>query len=657
MNKLKEAALSYAAKGWSVFPVQANKKPFEGTNGVLDATTDIKKIEEWWERWPRANVAMDVGSSGMMVLDYDPGHDFDQLEDNIGRVHDTPLSSNTPRGGAHDFYQLKDGEIIPPSASLLAPHVDVRSFHSYVLLPPSRTKDGAYTWERQGKPAFRSDGMATAAQATKERDVGWDDWIIEPDLDENIALAAKWLSEEAKPAVKGLNGDHMTYSTAAMMKSYGISEETAFDLLWEYWCPRCTPPWDSSGVENLEQKITNAFNYNTSPPGNMTPAYRQARHQELFKPVSRYTRGGGFEITAGRFRIVDRQGIDEIKPPKWLIKDALPEQSYSLLVAPPSSGKTFVALDMALSIATGAPFEDWHGAWPEVAQGAVVFAAGEGRGGIKNRIKAWEKEHNEGEIVKDFYLIDPVPHPDTEEIDCFIDAIDALGKDIALIVIDTVGRSMQGLNENAQQDASQFTRMVEEYTRSFNCAVLALHHTGHDNKARGRGSSVFEADADAVFVLEKDGETNKLFMKNTKQKDASEWEHPKVLHLKEVFVTKKTKSLVCHITSQELPKEEKKLEEAKHDKAKRAYGIDQQMLGKIVHEIIKKNPSAVYTQASLAEAVAVFKHEGESEPAIAQGSEALKRRPLTDLRESSHPAAKYYHPPMGSKKGYWSGQK
>ena len=47
-------------------------------------------------------------------------------------------------------------------------------------------------------------------------------------------------------------------------------------------------------------------------------------------------------------------------------------------------GKTFVALDMALSIAKGLPF---HGL--PTKQGAVAYIAGEGARGLLGRIEAW----------------------------------------------------------------------------------------------------------------------------------------------------------------------------------------------------------------------------------------------------------------------------
>jgi hypothetical protein len=216
-----DAALAYAERGWTIFPCKEDKTPAT-KNGVMDATTDLKQIETWWTENPNANIALDVGGINMMVLDLDPGHDFAELEKNVGPVPETKLWATTPRGGEHLFFRLGENKIVAPSASRLASHVDVRSFHSYVLLAPSKTKDGSYEWGGEGKPHYRTDEILRLANTAREKHEDRDHWLIEPDLPENIASAIKWLKEDAKIAIEGQGGDNMAYKTAAHMKSFGI---------------------------------------------------------------------------------------------------------------------------------------------------------------------------------------------------------------------------------------------------------------------------------------------------------------------------------------------------------------------------------------------------------------------------------------------------
>ena len=564
MQSLREAALAYAERGWPVFPCRADKKPYT-EHGVLEATTNKRKINKWWDEFPRANIGLDVGGAGMVALDldtYKPDFDIEEVRDALDHELVTELVQSTPRGGTHLFFQLGRGEKIPPSSSKVAKNVDVRSFHSYVLLAPSRTQDGEYAWVSEGKPMQRPAFLMEMAKEAREKDEDHDTWTIEADLDENVEIAVRYLREEAQVAIEGVNGDDMAYRTGAMCKSFGLSPETAFDLMWQHWNPRCIPPWQPEEAEHLEYKVANAYRYNTSPPGNMTQAYKVAKQRELFQPVSRDTKGGGREAEVGRFRFVDERGIANINPPEWLIVDAIPQGAYAMLIGARGTYKTFIALDMALSVAVGGAqwyedSSDWLGAWSNViGSGPVLFAAGEGRAGIKARVHAWRQHHLENEETGNFYLVDPVPYPDTEDVTAFIQGAIALSPcGYRLVVLDTVGRAMQGLNENSQQDASQFTRMVQTIQHELDCAVLAIHHEGHLAVGRARGSSVYGADVDTEFVVER-YERNTVRMRNTKQKDSPEWDRAKLLEFQEVngsLVTLPMKERKAEIVQEEEP--------------------------------------------------------------------------------------------------------
>ncbi|MEK9724839.1 MAG: AAA family ATPase, partial [Rhodospirillaceae bacterium] len=189
----------------------------------------------------------------------------------------------------------------------------------------------------------------------------------------------------------------------------------------------------------------------------------------------------GRAIEAGRFRVIDRVGMDNIPPPEWILDDAVILDGYGILFAPFSSYKSFIALDMALAVATGAacmsPTNAWSGrsAYP----GPVLFIAGEGRAGITKRVRAWEITHLAGERVENIYLADPVPLI-AEDPQPFIEAaLKASPDGYRLVVLDTISRAMQGMDENSQKDASAFTKLAERLRRDLGCTVLAVHHTGH----------------------------------------------------------------------------------------------------------------------------------------------------------------------------------
>jgi hypothetical protein len=45
-----------------VFPLQPRqKKPYRGTNGCKDATTDVTIVERWWSERPDSNIGLATG--------------------------------------------------------------------------------------------------------------------------------------------------------------------------------------------------------------------------------------------------------------------------------------------------------------------------------------------------------------------------------------------------------------------------------------------------------------------------------------------------------------------------------------------------------------------------------------------------------------------
>jgi len=501
-----------------------------------------------------------------------------------------------------------------------------------VLLAPSETKDGVYTWESEGKPAYRTDELVRVASSARDKHEDHDTWIIEPDLDDNRALATAWLTNEAKVAVKGDGGNHLTYSTAAMMKSYGLSEGTAFELLWEFWCPRCIPAWDESSVDELTRTVENAYAYNTSPPGNITPAYTVAAKAKLFDAIPTQTSADGRpnEWTAGRFRAVNREGMRSIQPPDWLIEDLLPADAYAILFGASGTFKTFLALDIAMSVVCGIVIGE-EANWPVAKRtGNVLFAAGEGRPNIHKRIKAWEQTHAEGIETDGLVLIDPVPLV-SEGVEPFVEAaLAASPHGYALTVIDTVGRSMQGVNENAQENASAFTGLVQELQHRLGGAVLGLHHTCHGAGERARGSSVFGADADTMLRLDRVGKSYTVALHMTKQKDGVEWSNPRYVKLSEVSMAEDEQTLVAG-RGERKEAEPGELEDDWDWQAQPARVLEQVLI-----DYFAKTPGAVLSDTQLAFALAQDKR-------ILVGGDQVRRRYVSDLKVAEATLA-YYNP-------------
>ena len=212
----------------------------------------------------------------------------------------------------------------------------------------------------------------------------------------------------------------------------------------------------------------------------------------------------------------------EFKAPEWLIDGLLEANTFSVCFGSPAAGKTFLTLDMALCIATGKDFHDHH-----VRQGPVFYIAGEGHNGFARRAAAWSKANDiplQG--VPFFKSSRAIVITDDDSVAELVDTIDAMVQEHGepqLIVIDTLARSMGAADENSTKEMGAAIRAIDECRDAYDCTVLAVHHTGHSNKERARGSSALLGAVDAEFMVDKwfqDDSIAKIEVKFTKMKDA-----------------------------------------------------------------------------------------------------------------------------------------
>lgn len=102
-------ALSYASRGWHVFPITKGTTNKPRVKWGTAATTNAKTIKEWWKAWPDDNIGLACGPSGLCVVDVDmkKGKNgqatLDALELDYGQLPHT-LSAVTPSGGTHLYF-------------------------------------------------------------------------------------------------------------------------------------------------------------------------------------------------------------------------------------------------------------------------------------------------------------------------------------------------------------------------------------------------------------------------------------------------------------------------------------------------------------------------------------------------------------------------
>ena len=232
------------------------------------------------------------------------------------------------------------------------------------------------------------------------------------------------------------------------------------------------------------------------------------------------------EIKQRGFQLVHATDIlSKLGPVDWQVKNYFEANTTGILFGDPGSYKSFIALDIGLHCALGHP---WHG--NDVKQGSVIYIAGEGHGGFARRLAAFQKYNNISlkEDTPLFFSQQAASLNDITSAHMVTDAIDGITKVVGnpvMIIIDTLARNFGAGDENSTSDMNVFIEHVDKYLRAkYNTTVLIVHHTGHSNKERARGSMALKGALDFEYRLEKPEKGNEFSARMicTKMKDAQQ---------------------------------------------------------------------------------------------------------------------------------------
>jgi putative DNA primase/helicase len=195
----------------------------------------------------------------------------------------------------------------------------------------------------------------------------------------------------------------------------------------------------------------------------------------------------------------------------WLVKGLLPSRGLGAIYGASGSGKTFLVLDLLMSICSG---QNWFGYKIKKKQ-TVVYLALEGGAGIKDRLEAY-LIHNKIPAPDNFFLIIDQFDVRTESAE-LIEAI--LRVNPAIVVIDTLNQSAAGADENSNVDMSLIVSKGQEIANAIDGLTMFIHHSGKDASRGLRGHSSLNASLDIAIEV-KSSPLAKSF-RITKSKDGT----------------------------------------------------------------------------------------------------------------------------------------
>jgi RecA-family ATPase len=214
-----------------------------------------------------------------------------------------------------------------------------------------------------------------------------------------------------------------------------------------------------------------------------------------------------------RERTHTAEEICNLPPLDWLVDGLLTMPGESVLYSPPKLAKTFFALDLALSVASGQHFMG-----REVRRGHVVYVVAEGVGGMGARVQSWhDYDGRAGAYVEGVtFITEAINLMDDDAVTKFREHLYDLTPN--LTVIDTLHRCALGADENAARDMGRVVASLDAIRNETGGHVLAVHHAGKDTTKGMRGSSALLGAVDTVIELS--GDRDAIRCEVTDQKDA-----------------------------------------------------------------------------------------------------------------------------------------
>lgn len=428
-NAMLQAALSYAAQGFKVFPLKPGGKIPITTHGVKDATQLQATVKGYWRKYPNANIGLSC--DGKLVLDFDGKAGAESKTQLIAKYGELPRTwviktgggtqSEPKEQGEHYVYRVPTDLNIRPGAGKYGyPGLDIRANDSYIVAAPSITR----------LPYETTDNSPVADAP---------EWLIE---------LARGKHDGSKPVSRPVT---------ELKKGQRHADLIAFIGKWR------AKGFTESEIE-IQALALNANSESPLPESEVLNMCAQYRKPE----VSRPDRPKPFDWHDYAITHTDLLS-KTLQPISFLVEDILIDTGTGVLAGRKKLGKSFLATQLSQSVASGASFMGRR-----VKQGGVVHLALEdGERRTQSRLRM-QQARNDLPITY-FYKWPAWNTP------AGFTQLRAMLTELkpALVVVDTFAKILNGKPEqNSAGDMGDFGNRMHDLALELNLMILFIAHHG-----------------------------------------------------------------------------------------------------------------------------------------------------------------------------------
>lgn len=459
MNQQTEQLINeYIDSGWSILPVKPDEKRPYMTNWLQYTRTRPGKqlVDSWFNNLTGAGVGLVTGKiSGIVVLDVE--HWCPTPVEELLKKYPTNMVARSGGGGVHLFYSYPQNVGKISNRVGIFEGADLRADGGFLVLPPTMHPSGnRYEWIKRGIPgAFP---MAFL------------------DLESRSPTSSEgWITEALRGVSEGGRND-----TCARLAGYffkkGLNSDIVEALLME-WNEKNDPPLPVSEVRTTIKSIERSH---VGTERQFTSVDFKDDRNDTHMETTNTSTFGVMKMTD----YVKGYGGEGVS---WLVDEWLPDSSITFLVSPPESYKTWILLDLAVSVSAGVPF---LGRYTVNSPGpTLIIQQEDSHSGLTDRL-ALIAEQKLGALPKlegETWSIPTMPdipiyvHPDRQLRFGNKQVISELEQQIAqlrpkIVMIDPL-YSTTDSTDNYMADLANRMMVLKTWRDKYGCSFVIAHHS------------------------------------------------------------------------------------------------------------------------------------------------------------------------------------
>ena len=531
-------ALAYARLGWHVLPVWSvdaqgrcrcgrphgekghtpGKHPHSNLvpHGHQDASADEQVIRDWWAVDPDAGIGISLAASGLLALDIDPRNDgrdtLAQIEAEHGVLH-SDCTAITQGGGEHRLF-CADPEMSYPGT--LGEGLDLKH-HGYICVAPTLGTSGDYRWAQGRSPISKSSPVKPSPLpdyiASRGRSA-----VNYSLVERNGApVATAQTFDDLRSALKHVDADDYTtwVNVGLVLKPYG---ENGYKI-WSEWASKSEKFNAAAQRRKWERDIDrpHSITYRSIFRMAIDNGW-QGNHDKTTAPETKIKQG---EHPLSLSRAEPQSGASKVFVFEYIFDDYM-SVGVNVIAGAPGVGKTTLIVPLALTAAHICPPD--YALKPSVRRNVIIIT--ESVVQVQRVIYSvfnWGYVGSDAQIFEDRVKIihakrlDPkiVAQVADEYRDWTVDNEKADGtfySALPLVVFDTANAVFDLENENDNAEVGKAMAHVKQSFADFPLIIIT-----HTAKALGslesdflspRGASAWTGDAQGVYLVFRDGETN-----------------------------------------------------------------------------------------------------------------------------------------------------